>query len=105
AAAPGLAVGWAAGAARAGLAGEAVVVVVLAGAGAAAVAVVGTGVRPADARSASLTGVPAYGAAFCGVPFWPYWGLRSSMSTTVGAPVSSTRVPAAGVCAATRFAA
>src|SRR5262245_1827035 len=54
------------------------------------------------ARPARRIEVPAYGAASCGVPSCSY-APRTRRRVTVGAPVSTTRVPGAGLWVSTRF--
>ena len=49
--------------------------------------------------------VPAYGEASAASPICGYAELSFKVSVMSGAPVSRTRVPAAGDCAATVFAA
>src|SRR6185437_3972185 len=55
-----------------------------------------------EARPASRIAVPPYGELSAGWPSWSY-GPRTSRSVTVGAPVSTTRVPAAGLWVTTRL--
>jgi hypothetical protein len=52
-----------------------------------------------------MTLVPANGEWFSGKPCSAYSPLRSSRRRTVGAPLSTTRVPGAGFWTATVFAA
>ena len=56
----------------------------------------------AAARFASLILVPGYDEVPTGLPFSAY-APRTRRSTIIGAPVSTTWVPAAGVWAMTRF--
>ena len=59
----------------------------------------------AAARFAVSRMVPRYGEASSELPDCGYALLRCKVTVMSGAPVSSTRVPAAGDCAATVFAA
>ena len=72
-----------------------------AGAGAAGAA---AGVVTAGLRPIGCTDVPMYGDTSSGSPFSAY-DVRSSVTVMVGAPVSFSFVPGAGVCFATLFTA
>ena len=82
------------------------VVVVAAGVGVVAVAsVAGCAGPSAEASAAGCSAVAAYGDASSASPVCAYAPFRFSVRVMSGAPVSITRVPAAGDCETTVFAA
>ena len=57
------------------------------------------------AEPTSRAGLPAYGETFSGTPSCAYEPLRLRRRTMIGAPSAITRVPGAGDCETTTFAA